>query len=82
MANKVRDGKKAYQTMLKKYGADHFVKAGRKGGKRRKIVTGFGDELPGSDGLTGPQRAKKFAKDKAQMKEVLNARWHKDKEKD
>lgn len=55
-------GRKAQQTLLKKFGSKEAVKAyyqdiGRMGGKKSK-GTGFALDKVGGDGLTGRQRAR------------------------
>lgn len=48
---------KAVQTIYKKYGADFFARAGRKGGQNGH-VGGFNSDKVGKDGLTGFERAR------------------------
>lgn len=50
-------GKKAAETIRKKHGANFYAEIGRRGGMR-SVTGGFASEKKGSDGLTGPQRAK------------------------
>ena len=57
MAGTKAGGKKAAETNKKLHGANFYAEIGRKGGMR-SITGGFASEKKGSDGLTGPQRAK------------------------
>ena len=52
-------GMKASKTNLKKHGADFYKRIGSKGGQNGH-TGGFGSEAIGKDGLTGPERAKKW----------------------
>ena len=54
-------GIKASATNKEKYGADFYRWIGRKGG-RASHAGGFASEKVGKDGLTGPERAKKFGR--------------------
>lgn len=54
-------GIKASATNKEKYGADYYQWIGRKGG-RASHAGGFASEKVGKDGLTGPERAKKFGR--------------------
>lgn len=60
MAGTKEGGKKAAQTLKKKYGDDFYSRAGKKGGPRSRNG-GFASEKLGKDGLTGRQRASKYS---------------------
>lgn len=49
--------KKAVVSIKEKYGEDYFQRLGRKGG-RLGVTGGFACLERGSDGLTGPERAR------------------------
>lgn len=62
MSNTKAGGRKAQQTLLKKFGSkeavhEYYQSIGRMGGKKSK-GTGFALDQVGSDGLTGRQRAR------------------------
>ena len=59
MAGTLEGGKKAAETNKKKYGKDFYAIIGKKGGKNGH-EGGFASVNPGKDGLTGPERAKKW----------------------
>ena len=59
MAGTLEGGKIAAATNKKKYGKDYYALIGRKGGKCGN-TGGFAAETVGKDGLTGPERAKKW----------------------
>lgn len=50
-------GKKAAATIRARHGENFYSEIGRKGGQNGHIG-GFGSDRVGSDGLTGPERAK------------------------
>ena len=67
MAGTKAGAKKAAATIKEKYGEDFYRKLGRKGGQngRGEFYTGgFACLERGSDGLTGPERAR-----------ILGAKW-------
>ena len=51
-------GLKSRDKILKRYGKDHYINMGRKGGLKNNGHLGFGSLEIGKDGLTGRQRAK------------------------
>ena len=59
MAGTLEGGKKAAETNKRKYGKDYYALIGKKGGKNGH-EGGFAAETVGKDGLTGPERAKKW----------------------
>lgn len=59
MAGTLEGGKKAAETNKRRYGKDYYALIGKKGGKNGH-EGGFAAEKVGKDGLTGPQRAKKW----------------------
>lgn len=61
MAGTREGAAKARRTILKKYGKKFYRENGRKGGQAGSSG-GFASEAVGKDGLTGPERAKKYGK--------------------
>lgn len=59
MAGNSIGGKKAAEENKRKYGADFYARIGAKGGKNGH-TGGWASETVGKDGLTGPERAKKW----------------------
>lgn len=59
MAGTLEGGKKAAETNKRKYGKDYYALIGKKGGKSGH-EGGFAAATVGKDGLTGPERAKKW----------------------
>lgn len=57
MAGTKAGGAKAALTNKKKYGSDFYASIGAKGGKKG-VTGGFGSDKPGTDGLTGRERAR------------------------
>ena len=59
MAGTKAGGQRTAATIREKYGSIFWVNLGRKGGKASH-TGGFASLVVGADGLTGPERARKF----------------------
>lgn len=65
MSGTPEGARKARETKLSKYGADHFKVVAAKGGSApHSEPTGYGSNRIGKDGLTGRQRLKKLWKER------------------
>lgn len=62
MSGTSEGARKGADTRRRKYGDDHYAKMGAKGGENSN-KGGFASKKKGKDGLTGPQRASKLAKE-------------------
>lgn len=63
MAGTVEGGKHAAKTNLERYGKDFYRSIGRRGGisgRGKGYTGGFASTIVGPDGLTGPERARKY----------------------
>lgn len=61
MAGTKEGGKKAARTNKARQGADFYSRIGTLGGKKGH-TGGFGSLTVGKDGMTGPERAKKYGR--------------------
>lgn len=57
MAGTKLGGERARETNYKRHGEDFYRRIGKKGGQNSH-TGGFGSNVIGKDGLTGPQRAR------------------------
>lgn len=63
MAGSTQGGVKAAQTNKQKFGEDFYARIGQKGGRKGR-TGGFASKKVGKDGLTGPERASLYNRQK------------------